>query len=232
VDKKPLPGVDPRSLAAEGSMDRVAVVDNDLFVTGSQNGSISLWTTQKKKPLFVFPQAHGVEPPLDISQSSAEKAPDANVPPPPPQPRWITALRSIPFSDVILSGSSDGYIRVWKLSADKKKLEAAGVLGSSVEGASHRVNGTASHAPAASGEGSKGGDKVIKGVVNDISVFERGDRSKDGICVVAAIGKEHRLGRWLKVPKGRNGAMVFEVPRTPKAVANGVHSSPDAEDES
>ncbi len=42
-----------------------------------------------------------------------------------------------------------------------------------------------------------------------MDVFERG---KDGLCVVVALGKEHRLGRWKKV-QGKNGAMVFEVPR-------------------
>lgn len=39
-DKKRLPDIDPRSLAAEGSMDRVAMLDEELFVTGSDNGSM------------------------------------------------------------------------------------------------------------------------------------------------------------------------------------------------
>lgn len=87
---------------------------------------------------------------------------------------------------------------------------------------------------------------LIKGVVNDIAVFERrpesskqgmylkssktssasakanGTSSTDvkGLCIVAAIGKEHRFGR-LKcfannfydgtTAQGRNGAVVFEV---------------------
>jgi ribosomal RNA-processing protein 9 len=55
-------------------------------------------------------------------------------------------------------------------------------------------------------------EPVVRGVINDISVFERGDRGKEGVCVVVALGKEHRLGRWEKVA-GKNGAMVFEVAR-------------------
>lgn len=39
-DKKRLPDMDPRSIAAEGSMDRVAMIDEELFVTGSDNGSM------------------------------------------------------------------------------------------------------------------------------------------------------------------------------------------------
>jgi ribosomal RNA-processing protein 9 len=39
-DKKRLPDIDPRSLAIEGSMDQVAMIDEELFVTGSDNGSM------------------------------------------------------------------------------------------------------------------------------------------------------------------------------------------------
>ncbi|KAI0914138.1 WD40-repeat-containing domain protein [Ustulina deusta] len=44
-------GVDPNSLAATGSLDRVAYIDESYFITGSDNGCISLWTLSKKKPL-------------------------------------------------------------------------------------------------------------------------------------------------------------------------------------
>jgi ribosomal RNA-processing protein 9 len=64
-------------------------------------------------------------------------------------------------------------------------------------------------------------------VVNDISVFERGDRGKDGACVVVALGKEHRLGRWKEV-KGKNGGVVFEIPRVQKM--NGVAAAANKEE--
>ncbi|KAJ3528407.1 hypothetical protein NM208_g10212 [Fusarium decemcellulare] len=73
----------------------------------------------------------------------------------------------------------------------------------------------------------------ITGVVNEIAIFERGDRGKDGLCVVVAVGREHRLGRWNpSVKVGRNGGVVFEIPKTQRTVVNGVHeSSTDEEDE-
>jgi len=222
-------GLDPDSLAHEGCMDRVAMIDDELFVTGSDNGALALWSIQKKKPLFVLPRAHGVDPRLLPSEVSAEVDPDPKVVPA-PQPRWITALKTIPYSDVILSGSWDGCVRVWKLSEDKRKIEPVCVLGvpsssSQEEDAEHKVNGDHE----AEAAGSDGG--LIKGVVNDIAMFERGDRGRDGLCVVAAIGKEHRLGRWKVVKGGRNGAVVFEVPRAPKATSNGAEDSDDEEDE-
>merc|ERR1712000_422753 len=51
TDKKSVPpGIDPRSLSNEGSMDRIAMIDDDLFITGSDNGALCLWSVQKKKP--------------------------------------------------------------------------------------------------------------------------------------------------------------------------------------
>ncbi|KAF6817300.1 wd repeat domain-containing protein [Colletotrichum sojae] len=207
VDKKSRPDVDPRSLPHEGSMDRVAMIDDELFVTGSDNGSIALWSVTKKKPLFILPMAHGLEESLQPEEASADQNPDSSILPP-PQPRWITALKTIPYSDVIVSGSWDGCIRVWRLSEDKRKIEAAGVLTSEAE-----RDSTAASA---------GG---LKGVINDIAISERGDRGQDGVCIVAAVGKEHRLGRWqMRKGKGKNGGYVFEVPRVvKKPEVNGNH---------
>lgn len=224
--------INPKSLAAENSMDRVAMLDDELFVTGSQNGSISLWSISKKKPLFILPHAHGFEPPLLPEEASAEKVPDLKQISP-EQPRWITALRTLPYSDVIISGSWDGCVRLWRLSEDKRSIEPVGVLGQpSPMEASPEFNGfsgaeSQSQSQEVKSNGtqpSEGEPWFVKGVVNDISLFERGYRGADGLCVVAAVGKEHRLGRWKTVQGGKNGAVVFEIPRREKAAepTNGV----------
>lgn len=187
----------------EGSIDRVAMIDEELFVTGSDNGSISLWAIHKKKPMHTISLCHGLEPSLQPDEASAETHPDPKVIPQ-ASPRWITALTTIPYSDVVLSGSWDGQVRVWRVSEDKKKLEVVGTV-----------------SPA---------DAEIKGVVNDISVYERGDRGKDGVCVVVGVGKEHRMGRWKVVSGGKNGAVVFEVPKIQNVKTNGVAEDVEAEE--
>jgi ribosomal RNA-processing protein 9 len=212
-------GATPRAETkfSEGSIDRVAFISDDTFITGSDNGSLSLWNIHKKKPISTVTLAHGLDPPPKPEDSFAEtdmvkwgqdKVPIG------PQPRWITALKTIPFSDLVISGSWDGWVRVWRVSADEKKLEAVGRVGRA-EG-SQVVNGM--------GEGDydiKEGDEAegqcIKGIINDLAVFERGDRGQDGLCIVAAVGKEHRLGRWKKV-QGKNGAVVFEIPKISKTI--------------
>ncbi|CAH0024309.1 unnamed protein product [Clonostachys rhizophaga] len=220
VDKKPKPGVNPRSLLHEGSMDRIAMIDDDLFITGSDNGTIALWSVQKKKPVYLESLAHGVDPAPGPTEGSASAIASDNVVAAPP-PRPITALRTIPYSDVFFSGSWDGYVRVWQLSEDKRRIESLGVLSSPEP--SKQTNGVTPSAGAAS-------SRPIVGVVNGITVFERGDRGKDGICVIAAVSKEHRFGRWKIFDDARNGGVVFEVPRIRPAVsANGVDNSTDEE---
>ena len=181
---------------SEGSIDRVAMIDEETFVTGSDNGSLSLWTLQKKKPVFTVPTAHGLDPPLTLEESSAEQPHilAQMTPPTTQQPRSITALTTVPYSDLILSGSWDGHVRAWRVSDDKRKLEALGPIG------------------LAQPDPPSPPLVAIRGVINDISVFERGERSTGGICITVAVGKELRLGRWMKF-KGKNGAVVFEVPR-------------------
>ena len=71
--------------------------------------------------------------------------------------------------------------------------------------------------------------KSVKGVVNDLAIFEKGERGKDGVCIVAAVDTEHRLGRWLKL-KGKNCAVVFDVPRKDPAKADGVSGVSDGDD--
>ncbi|KAH8650912.1 WD40-repeat-containing domain protein [Tricladium varicosporioides] len=203
----------------EGSMDRITLIDDETFITGSDNGSLCLWTIHKKKPIFTIPFAHGFEDALKPDEASAEVNPGQDIVPK-PQPRWITALASLPYSDVIISGSWDGYVRVWRVSGDKKKLESCGVLGSpSATSASLSLAIGTSHITDVEEE--RDGNLSAKGMINDISIFERGDRGKDGLCVVVAVGKEHRLGRWKKVAGGRNGGVVFEIPRVSKEKTNG-----------
>lgn len=190
----------------EGSLDRVIQIDSHLFVTGSDSGALALYGLHKKKPLHVYPLAHGLEPPLEVGESSAEAVLAGVKTQGKPTPRWITALAVIPFSDLFLSGSWDGYVRAWKISDDQKRIESAGVLGQveAVANDDFEVDGL-------KGVGAQDPAR-IKGFINDLAVFQRGDRGRDGLCVVAGVGSEPRMGRWLTV-KAKPGAAVFEIPR-------------------
>ncbi|TKA62380.1 hypothetical protein B0A49_08327 [Cryomyces minteri] len=221
---------------AEGSIDAVVLIDDETFVTGSDNGALSLWSVHKKKPLFSVPATHGCDAPLAPDEASAERSPSPGVVGA-PLPRWITALAGVPFSDVVVSGSWDGAVRAWRVSEDRRRLEALGPVGwlppddPDTPADPHAdTDATLHQPPPASGELASASPHPqqqqqqqqqqqrqqharVRGVINALSVFERGERGRDGLCIAVAVGKEHRLGRWIKVPRARNRGVVFEVRR-------------------
>jgi ribosomal RNA-processing protein 9 len=205
---------DSRPLSHEGSLDRIACIDNEIFVTGADNGSIALWNVHKKKPVNVVPLAHGLDPPPPLEEISAEEVPSEKERGQ-PKARWITALRAIPFSDVFVSGSWDGFVRVWRVSKDRRKIESLGRIGVSIDGEdvlSGLVNGE--REAAANGiEEDEGVERSIPGIVNDLAIMDVGDRGKSGVMVLAAVGKELRAGRWKVEKDGKNCGILFEVPR-------------------
>ncbi|KAI1612288.1 WD40-repeat-containing domain protein [Exophiala viscosa] len=218
-----------------GSLDCVAALPPNSFVTGSDSGTISLWSVHKKKAMFTIQTAHGVDEPPPLEEVTSESDPrvieelkkdDYRK----PVPRAITALAAVPGTDIVLSGSWDGWIRVWKLSDDKRSLLPFGTVGKIDEDDSDsKGQEEAESTPSSTSSGpavSAGIDVptgVVNGFINSLAVFERrkeitsefGGKKEgecQGICIVAGTGKEMRLGRWMKLPRGKNGAMVFEVP--------------------
>uniref|UniRef100_A0A182N877 Uncharacterized protein n=1 Tax=Anopheles dirus TaxID=7168 RepID=A0A182N877_9DIPT len=81
----------------------VKFVSNDLFVSGSVEGSFSLWSSGKKKPLHRIKQAHGQQ---DIGLAN-----------------WISAVGVLANSDIVASGSCDGVVRLWKLTGKRNTLQ-------------------------------------------------------------------------------------------------------------
>ena len=179
---------------AEGSIDCVALLDASLFVTASDSGALSLWSVQRKKPLFTHPLTHGADAALPAHEMSANADAALTARKGPRLPRYVTALATVPFADLILTASWDGWIRAWRVGPDKRSIEFVATVGRAPQ------------------EETAPGGTPIRGVVNGLSVQERGDRGKDGLCVVAAVGREPRLARWTSA-KARNGICVFEVER-------------------
>ena len=102
---------------AEGSIDRVCMVDESHFVTGSDNGNIALWSLSKKKALCTVRSGHGLKPKLKASSSSAECSEEkASKQIPINQPYWITAVHVVPYSDFFVTGSYNGTLNLWKIS--------------------------------------------------------------------------------------------------------------------
>jgi ribosomal RNA-processing protein 9 len=93
----------------EGSMEVVCMIDETTFLSGGDSGyaysptlftytptnyhrSISLWLTQKKKPVYVQALAHGLHETVSEERGTITS------------PRWITAIGSLHYSDLFASG--------------------------------------------------------------------------------------------------------------------------------
>ena len=97
----------------------------------------------------------------------------------------VTALALMPQADVLASGSGDGFVRLWRL--------VAGEGGGEGGGAAFRGLAPLGAIP-------------CKGIVNGLAF------SADGRALLAAVGTEHRLGRWWKYSQAQNGVAVLRLP--------------------
>uniref|UniRef100_A0A2M4BN84 Putative u3 snornp-associated protein n=1 Tax=Anopheles marajoara TaxID=58244 RepID=A0A2M4BN84_9DIPT len=89
--------------SVEEDFSTVRFISNDLFLSGSIEGSVCLWSSGKKKPLRRLPLAHG-------QQDEGH-------------PNWISAVGVLPNSDLVASGSCDGFVRVWRLTERRRSIE-------------------------------------------------------------------------------------------------------------
>mmetsp|Transcript_28437 Transcript_28437/g.50840 ORF Transcript_28437/g.50840 Transcript_28437/m.50840 type:complete len:449 (+) Transcript_28437:74-1420(+) len=69
------------------AVDAVCVADQDRFVSGSQDGSLMLWSSASKKPLATTSLGEG---------------------------KWVSSLSAIRRGNVFFSGSVDGTLRAWR----------------------------------------------------------------------------------------------------------------------
>lgn len=137
------------------SIDAVSMLNDQRFISGGDDGVLSLWHINKKKPTASVSNAHG-----------SGKGADA----------WISTVTSVPFSDLVVSGGGDSNLRFWKCgSKPTPKLTACGAL------------------------------DVGIGFVNGISI------SPSASLLVAAVGSEHRLGRWTRIRKAKNGIKIVKL---------------------
>lgn len=86
-----------------GSIDCVRYVNEEVLLTCGDDGSLCVWSLSKKKPVAEHKLAHG------LSSSGV--------------PNWISSIATLANSDLIASGSCDGFIRVWSLGKSYREIK-------------------------------------------------------------------------------------------------------------
>jgi len=81
------------------SADCVSAVNDGWFLSGHDDGHLSLWNVDKKRPVDTVELAHGHTAGASL-------------------PRGIASIDALAGSDVAVTGSSDGYARFWNVKTD------------------------------------------------------------------------------------------------------------------
>jgi ribosomal RNA-processing protein 9 len=149
------------------------------------HSAISLWNSQRKKPILTRTNAHGVSTKVKIN--GIESCTSTEV-----ECGWITALECYSFTDLFVSGSADGYVKLWKISESKKSFS----LLNCIPGIIGFVNSLRFFEIAVkSSDDSNIINKKIKGDIN--------------LCLAICTGTEHKFGRWYKFPEAKNEVKVI-----------------------
>jgi len=86
----------------KSSIDTVTMLDDNRYMSGGQDGTLCLWKDTTKKPVAQNLSSHGLEGGV---------------------PRWICSLEALKMSDLVVSGSYDGYVRLWEADVDRRSIE-------------------------------------------------------------------------------------------------------------
>jgi ribosomal RNA-processing protein 9 len=78
--------------ALTNSLDAVAMVNEQRFVSGGDDGAVALWHVNKKRPVSVVEHAHGEGTGCDT---------------------WISSVAAGHNTDLAVSGAADGFVRLW-----------------------------------------------------------------------------------------------------------------------
>ncbi|XP_017087035.2 U3 small nucleolar RNA-interacting protein 2 [Drosophila bipectinata] len=85
------------------SIECVKLINDEHFVSGGMDGAVSLWSALKKKPICTTQLAHG------LGENKV-----AN---------WLTAVAVVVNTDLVATGSCDGFVRLWQTNPNARKLE-------------------------------------------------------------------------------------------------------------
>ncbi|KAF9616578.1 hypothetical protein IFM89_030345 [Coptis chinensis] len=165
------------------SLECCSFISNDEFLSGSDDGSLELWNTLRKKPAYIIKNAHAAfalddnceakdDAPSngDYTENGSKKAISYCT----SALSWVGAVTVCRSSDLAASGAGNGVVRLWTVDSDNKRVQPLYDL-----------------------------PLVDIGWVCQFLAF-----AKSGRFLVAGVGQEPRLGRWGRIPASKNGVLL------------------------
>ena len=173
-----------RGKTLDVSLDAVRMLTDSFYVSGSQAGTLALWNVNRKKPVVSVPYAHNGTLLAGVEGWEAAGAPSVQgVPRDAPGAAdhslctWVTSLAVLRNSNIVASGSGDGYLRLWRVGVSDARQELAHVA-----------------------------SLPQRGFLNGMAF------ASSGRFLAAAVGPEHRMGRWWRYKGVRHGLRLLQLP--------------------
>ncbi|CAN6477433.1 unnamed protein product [Victoria cruziana] len=170
--------------SSTASLESCCFISNDEFLSGSDDGSIELWSLLKKKPIFVVRHAHSTlaantnlngvynERKMADGHLGSEHS-EAGLPKSSTR-SWVGTVAVCKGSDLAASGAGNGLVRLWAVGNEQRTISPI-------------------H------------DLPLNGFVNSLAF------AKSGRFLVAGVGQEPRLGRWDRISDAQNGVMLQPI---------------------
>ncbi|KAK9074638.1 hypothetical protein SSX86_007236 [Deinandra increscens subsp. villosa] len=169
--------------APASSLECCCFINNDEFLSGSDDGSVEHWSVLRKKPLHIMKNAHPLLAPntLDVKPngdllngSKGNQLYDVPEKLGTSASSWVSSVAVCRGSDLAASGAGNGVVRLWQIEDDAKGVQPLFEL-------------------------------PLAGYVNSLAF------AKSGKFLVAGVGKEPRLGRWGSLPAARHGVALHPL---------------------
>ncbi|KAH6776716.1 Transducin/WD40 repeat-like superfamily protein [Perilla frutescens var. hirtella] len=168
--------------APASSLECCCFINNDDFLSGSDDGSIELWNVLRKKPVHIVKNAHASFSEHKSDQknneglSNGHKENDAqhSLRHVSSALSWVNSIAVCRSSDLAASGAGNGSVRLWEIENESKGIHPLFEL-------------------------------PLDGFVNSLAF------AKSGKFLVAGVAQEPRLGRWGRVATAKNGVALHPL---------------------
>lgn len=165
---------------SSASLECCCFASNDEFLSGSDDGSIELWSVMRKKPVSIVKNAHtlcALSKQVDLTNNGRmsnghTESSELKVNKPCSSAQtWVSSVTVCRNSDLAASGAGDGCVRLWAINSETRAI-----------------------APLF--------DVPLVGYVNSLAI------AKSGRFLIAGVGQEPRLGRWDRISTAKNGVAL------------------------
>ncbi|KAI4297047.1 hypothetical protein L6164_036956 [Bauhinia variegata] len=115
--------------APASSLECCCFVDNGEFLSGSDDGSIELWSVMRKKPVYIVKNAHALLTDMKSNPNDDRRIPNGAFENGHQSHScssafsWVSAVTVCRNSDIAASGAGNGSVQLWAIESESKDIK-------------------------------------------------------------------------------------------------------------